>query len=89
MLFRVLRSLLLASVMYFSLRYLGFSQAPSLLCALIPLLLGALNVLIGVAVAMSGLAFLVCCTFALAADRHVDLTQVGTLASTFMKTVAK
>lgn len=64
-LIRFLKSAILATVMYFSLRRLGFAAGPSFAFCLVPLVLGALNVMAGVAYGLTGLNFVMACSAAL------------------------
>jgi len=62
---RILKSVTLGAVVFFSLRYLGFPVEGCFVVALVPLVLGTLNVLISVAYGLSGIIFLLACLSAL------------------------
>lgn len=56
---RLLKAVLIGGLMYASVRYLGFSNDVAATLALIPLILGALGLLTGLAFSIVGLTFIV------------------------------
>lgn len=78
MLIRSTKAIVLAVMVFFSLHYLGVDDGPAVACALVPMVLGFLNVLVSFAFGLAGLVFIVACTSALVPDwRH----KAGELAS--------
>jgi hypothetical protein len=68
MVFRIGKSVILAIIMYFSLRFLGISSGASFIVSLIPSVLGSLDVMTGKVYALTGLVFIIACGSALAPD---------------------
>lgn len=58
-LFLAIRSLVLAAIVFFSLRSLGLSEGQSLIAALFPLVLGLLNIWTGIAMTLSAWVFFI------------------------------
>ena len=56
---RIARSLILGLIMFFSVRGLGFSPGQASLAAMIPFLLGAVDVMAGSAFSLTGMVFIV------------------------------
>ncbi len=79
-LFHVLKAVVLSIVMFFSLRYLGFSTNPSLVFSLVPLVLGTLGVLTSMAYGLTGLVFVLACTTALFPNWKNDTKEFGDFA---------
>ena len=66
--FRSVKAVLLAAMMFFSLRYLGFSVEASAIFSLVSLCLGILSVLSSVAYGLTGIVFILACATALVPD---------------------
>jgi hypothetical protein len=65
MMFRVVKSIVLFVVMYFSLKFLGISSGSALVVSTIPLVLGILNVMTGAAYGIAAMVFIVAALSAL------------------------
>jgi hypothetical protein len=65
---RLLKSALFACMMFFSLRYLGFSTSASLAFSLVPLVLGTINIMTGFAYSLTAIVFVLACASALFPD---------------------
>lgn len=68
---RIGKAVLLGALMYFSLRALSFSAGASFAFALVPAILGSLNIMTGMAFTLTGLVFLVASAWALLKDTDV------------------
>lgn len=85
---RMIKPLLLGLIMFFSLVHLGFSDEASLAGALVPVLLGGLNILVGLVYGLTGVVLMVAVASGLLKDAEVSLTKdqaadaVESLAST-------
>jgi dolichyl-phosphate-mannose--protein O-mannosyl transferase len=75
-LFRILKSILLTIIMFFSLRYLGVSYGTAAIVSLIPLVLGSANVLASFGFIVSGLVFIVACGSSLLPEFHFDSKEI-------------
>ncbi len=73
MLFRISRALIVAGMMYFSLRYLNISKGTSLAMGLIPAILISLDVMARAAYIMSGTAFILACGSTLFSELNLDM----------------
>lgn len=76
MLFNVIKAIILAVMMFFSLQYLGFPMAGSAIFSLVPLLLGLLNVFTGFAYGLTGLIFIAACATALVPDWRTKSQEI-------------
>ena len=65
---RVLKAVVLAVMMFFSLRYLGFNTGGAAIFSLVPLLLGILNVFTSFAYGLTGSIFILASGMALMPD---------------------
>ena len=74
---------MMAVVMYFSLHAVGFAAGPSLAFALVPLLLGMLDVMAPVAYAMTAVALILACTAALFQIHDLKRETTEFLSSAF------
>ena len=62
---RIVKSLTVALLLYFSLIFLGFPKAGSLIFALVPFVFGSLNIMMGFAYSMAGIVFFIAALTAL------------------------
>lgn len=76
MLLRILKAVVLAVVMYFSLRFLGFGRGAALIGGSIPLLLGVVNVFVRFAFGIAGICFVVAALSALLPEHGVDNVKI-------------
>ena len=74
--FHIVKAVILAVMMYFSLLFLGFSAAPAMIFSLVPLLLGVLNVFTAFAYGLTGLVFIIACATALVPDWKSELKNI-------------
>lgn len=72
----ILKATILAVMMFFSLRYLGFDAGGAMIFSLVPLLLGILNVFTGFAYGMTGFIFILACSTALMPDWRTKAIQL-------------
>lgn len=70
--FRISKSVLLALIMFFSLRYLEISYATAITVSLIPLLLGSIGVLTSFSYMLAALVFIVACASSLLPELNIN-----------------
>lgn len=85
MFLRISKAILLAVLMYLSLRYLGISRATSFAISLIPSVLGAFNIMAGLAYSMTGLVFMMACGSTLMHELKINMTTVAEAIAPFLK----
>ena len=83
--FRCFRALLMGAVMYFSLRSLGVSVDQSMALTLIPLVLGALDLLAAFAYSLSGVVLIVACGYNFLAGYHLHPDDVHHFVAAWLK----
>jgi len=72
--FRIGKALVLGSLMYFSLRVLHFSVGASFFFALVPALLGSLNIMTGTAFGLTGIVFILASGSVLLKEANINLS---------------
>ena len=82
---RIVKALVLAMIMYFSLRFLGVSAGASLALSLIPSVLGTLNIMAGPAYAITAIIFILACSSTLIPETGIDLDGVVKVVSPLLK----
>ena len=83
--FRCGKALLVGAVMYLSLRSLGVSVDQSVALSLIPLLLGALDLLTAFAYSLSGLVLIIACGYNFLAGYHLHPDDLHTFVAAWLK----
>jgi hypothetical protein len=68
--FRIGKALLLGALMYYSLRMLNFSMSASLTFALVPAILGSLNIVTRLAFTLTAIVFIIASASMLLKDRN-------------------
>lgn len=68
LLLRIVKAAIVALVLYFSLRFLGFPSGGSLVFALVPFICGSLNIMLPFSYLLTGVIFFIAATFALVPD---------------------
>ena len=76
-LFRAVRSFVLALIMFFALRTLGFSPGGAVLGALIPLVLGTVDVMAATAFSLTGCIFIFAVAVALFPTQYAMLKNLA------------
>lgn len=76
MFFRISKSVLLALIMFFSLRFVGISDSSALTICLIPLVLGSIDVLASFSYMLTGLVFIFACASSLLPEFRIDTNDI-------------
>lgn len=72
MVLRILKSVAMFALVFFSLRYLGFESAVSITVSLIPLVLGGLGVFVSEAFSLAAIVFIVAALSAFLPSSYVN-----------------
>lgn len=72
---RFIKALLLAIIMFFSIRYLGFNYTTATAFSVIPLALGFLNIMTRFVYSMTALIFVAAMLSTIVEDEHVEVLK--------------
>lgn len=78
---RIVSSFLVALIMFFSMKHLGFSSNAAMVSSLIPLVLGSMGILSSFAYMLTGVCFIVSCGATLLPELGAGAKTVGDLAN--------
>ena len=78
---RIVKAFIVSLLLYFSLTFLGFPKAGSLIFALVPFVFGSLNIMMGFAYSLAGIVFFIAALTAL----FPDILEFWAKAETFIQ----